>query len=1013
MGRNFRKRLAYILLSTMLVSQTQVIFATSTQLVTQEEHQENYVQINTEGTMAIYVDMGTLEELKLGDTTTSPSLFIENTRVRQLKGKVQSKEPIQQVEYKIYQRNLILAQGVLTTGNEFTIPNVSLLDGNNTLEICATDIFGTKSVGTTTIYTTSTDALQELNLDNSDKDGDEIPAYKELTYGTDPNKSDTDGDGLSDYIEIFLLKYNPLDKNSDMDLIEDGDEDLDEDGLSNLLELQLGSSLDAVDSDFDDLTDKEEYELHTDPTNSDTDDDGISDYDEIYNTYTNPLSKDTDGNGINDNDEPGQLIINSEEDDFTLTVNAPNSSLSGNYAVDIPEDDPLIHSGMAGWLGSAKEVNLRDGDIESAELTFKYTSEQDGIQPTVLKYNETTGIFDEVPNQTLNTDDKTVKVTINESGKYVLIDIIAFQKFFEDNQYKPTGKPVRNKVDYIIAIDTNINTLSYYGRPELMDSLNDILTNLSDSSSMNRASIVTFDSSSSRIHTDLTSPVSDSIKKLKRIYATVDGNSVYDMALQQIKMIYDSVPYNAMITTSSAIEITTSSSITFDSVQKMYKPETYTAILLVSDGLGQEIRNQGLLDYFKFLNVPIHTVTVGDNTNSSYLTKISEYTGGTNYNSNNYTDFVDQMNSKVKEVNSAVNQSEKDSDNDGLPDALELNLLLSNGTIISTDPFNPDTDGDGLLDGEEVVDVELPNYGNSPRATKPSAKAQPKSIVYHKDTDGDGIIDSLEEPGRTKKWDVSDRHLAIACGISYVYLEKAMAICELPMHILNEIYKKFGNTVSGHEYLNWKINTIKDDKSGFYAVLFEVGDNYIIAYRGTDITQPLDILTDIGLGLGIYTEQNSRAFDFLYEVISKNTKCNNIYITGHSLGGNLCYTAFAESIMSNTLDTSMIKEVVTFNGAGIRDSIDTSVGETEMMSVLDTNRDRMKSYSMEGDFLTDMTFTKELLRRYDKSGKQQRVIKRKRYSETKGGLLGDFTSYHNLKYYLEKGNFYNDIWYYE
>ena len=62
-----------------------------------------------------------------------------------------------------------------------------------------------------------------------------------------------------------------------------------------------------------------------------------------------------------------------------------------------------------------------------------------------------------------------------------------------------------------------------------------------------------------------------------------------------------------------------------------------------------------------------------------------------------------------------------DSDNDGLTDARELELDL--------DPFNPDTDGDGLLDGEEVR-----QYGTDPR---------------NRDTDGDTLSDGTEAAGCT------------------------------------------------------------------------------------------------------------------------------------------------------------------------------------------------------------------------------------------------------------------------
>lgn len=53
-----------------------------------------------------------------------------------------------------------------------------------------------------------------------------------------------------------------------------------------------------------------------------------------------------------------------------------------------------------------------------------------------------------------------------------------------------------------------------------------------------------------------------------------------------------------------------------------------------------------------------------------------------------------------------LKETSLDSDQDGLSDYAEKNIRLGNGEIIETDPDNPDSDGDGLLDGEEVLKKE-------------------------------------------------------------------------------------------------------------------------------------------------------------------------------------------------------------------------------------------------------------------------------------------------------------------
>ncbi len=58
--------------------------------------------------------------------------------------------------------------------------------------------------------------------------------------------------------------------------------------------------LPLIDSDNDGLTNEEELQLGTDPLAADTDQDGLSDYDEVQTWHTDPLLADTDADGISD-----------------------------------------------------------------------------------------------------------------------------------------------------------------------------------------------------------------------------------------------------------------------------------------------------------------------------------------------------------------------------------------------------------------------------------------------------------------------------------------------------------------------------------------------------------------------------------------------------------------------------------------------------------------------------------------------------------------------------------------
>lgn len=60
---------------------------------------------------------------------------------------------------------------------------------------------------------------------------------------------------------------------------------------------------DSKDTDGDGLTDEEEKSLETSPIFTDTDNDGLSDFDEVRKYGTNPLVTDTDQDGLTDNFE--------------------------------------------------------------------------------------------------------------------------------------------------------------------------------------------------------------------------------------------------------------------------------------------------------------------------------------------------------------------------------------------------------------------------------------------------------------------------------------------------------------------------------------------------------------------------------------------------------------------------------------------------------------------------------------------------------------------------------------
>jgi hypothetical protein len=208
---------------------------------------------------------------------------------------------------------------------------------------------------------------------------------------TDPWKWDTDGDGLSDMLEVYtVVDYGTSPTSSDTD----------GDGLNDRLELELGMDPTVKDTDTDGLTDFEEYRgwqitfeycgqpftewVWSHPVLNDSDGDGLSDAAE-YQKGLNPRSSDTDGDGIADANESEAASLYLRQDgtgdtDYDGLTDETESSgwlitfvnASGMQIIHVTSDPWLVDTefdGLSDYEEFTLRSNPRDGDTDGDGLT--------------------------------------------------------------------------------------------------------------------------------------------------------------------------------------------------------------------------------------------------------------------------------------------------------------------------------------------------------------------------------------------------------------------------------------------------------------------------------------------------------------------------------------------------------------------------------------------------------------------------------------------------------------------
>ncbi len=604
-----------------------------------------------------------------------------------------------------------------------------------------------------------------------DADGDGLPdTYEIMVPGLRTDTDDSDGDGLTDKFEIKNTGTDPILADSDGDGLDDGFE----------YSITLTNPL-QPDSDYDGLDDYQEVViLGTDPNNIDTDGDQLDDYYEVntklnitgitrsvysvtiggveYFDHTDPLVADTDQDGLLDGQEGAFGGFYGPElygDDFP---DQPPIFFNDGYThpLDNDTDDDSYQQLCNGSISPLRMYLMDMTDKVEIEGQWIIFLEDDELIPKLVRTNPTnpdsdgdTGIQD----PSWRGDDCPPNWFLRSDGYELWLD-------------PPTDPNDADSDD-----DGLIDGLEGYGNPE---------TNHTDPNNPDTDGDGLGDLQDIILGTDPLNPDSDGDGVLDGEeffkYGTnpawedtdfdglLDGEELY---------LYHTNPLSP---DSDGDGLTDGLEVLYYDTDPMDEDQDNDGLtdweelfVFYTSPRLYDTDNDGLSDYEEvaiYLTNPLKWDT--DNDTIWYLNEHGEYTFemsdgqevklyGTNpLKSDTDTDGIwdgyelylgSGLIPDFEPV--LLNPNSNDTDSDGIIDFHEYqitnvsNIIHPYISFIIITPFNtsvvnPDTDGDGLLDGEELYGYEV-SY-NRPWVLSGRVRSSPNST----DTDGDGLTDYEE-----------------------------------------------------------------------------------------------------------------------------------------------------------------------------------------------------------------------------------------------------------------------------
>ena len=533
----------------------------------------------------------------------------------------------------------------------------------------------------------------------ADADGDLLDADVERALGLDPLEADSDGDRLADVEELWTTFTDPANPRTD-GTTPDADADPDGDGLGHFRELASGTDPLVADTDGDSLLDGAELDAHgTLPTAPDTDADDLTDDSELR-LGTDPTDPDSNDNGVLDGHEVYESDAQFEELGVTVAVTGVG---------DIAPTVELVDESAADWLGdlpglasSVIDVST-EREFESSTLTIPFdpaaieNGDIGGIG--VMFFDETVGTWIPLPSATTTVDvaSGTVTAVTDHFTLFAVFYIPNWQAVldaFDPDPGPGGGGGETSLVDVALVLDSSGSMssndplgLRRVASKRFIDAL----------IPGDRVAVVDFDSSA-RLYQPLTTDLDAAKAAVDRIDSSGGTNIGAGVSVANNELINNGDPEHAVM------------------------------IILLTDGEGSY--NPALTQQAIDNGITIYTIGLGSSVDAGLLTQIATATGGQYF----AVASADQLPDVFSRIPVNLDPA-GDEDHDGLQNGTEIKgAVTGSGATYVLDPLDADTDGDGLMDGEEIY------LGDFSVLYAFVLSSNPRSM----DSDSDGLSDADE-----------------------------------------------------------------------------------------------------------------------------------------------------------------------------------------------------------------------------------------------------------------------------